>query len=221
MKNSREKLKKLILIALFSALAYVCMSVFRIKVSFLTFDAKDAVMTVGAMFLGAPSGVIMAFLVAFVEYISVSDTGIYGFIMNFASSAVFSAIAALIYRRKKGVNSAIIGLFSAVASTTVFMLLANIIITPFYTGLKTADIVAMIPSLLLPFNLVKGIMNASLVLLLYKPITTALSRARMLDHKADFKFNKTTILMFLLGALLLVFSILIFLFVLNGKFEII
>ena len=52
MNKSREKIKKLVLVALFAALAYVCMFVFRIKVSFLTFDAKDAVMTVGSMFLG-------------------------------------------------------------------------------------------------------------------------------------------------------------------------
>ncbi len=221
MNKSRERIKRLILIALFAAVAYVCMFVFRIKVSFLTFDAKDAVMTVGSMFLGVPAGAIMSFLVAFIEFISVSDTGIYGFVMNFSSSAVFACTAAAVYRRKKGINSAIIGLFYSVALTTVFMLIANIVITPFYTGLKTEDVVAMIPSLLLPFNLVKGVMNAALVLLLYKPITTALSKARMIDHKAEFKFNRQTLLMFLLGVILLAASILIFLFALHGKFELV
>ena len=174
MNNTRNKIKKLVLIGLFAALAYICMFVFRIKVQFLTFDAKDAVMTIGAMFLGVVPGAVMSFIVAFVEYISVSDTGIYGFIMNFASSAVFACTAAAVYRRKKGINTAILGLFSAVALTTIFMMLANILITPFYTGLKTSDIVAMIPSLLLPFNLIKGVLCSVVCLLLYKRLSKIL-----------------------------------------------
>lgn len=221
MNSSRDKIKKIVLIGLFSALAYVCMFVFRIKVQFLTFDAKDAVMTIGAMFLGSVPGVIMSFIVAFVEFVSVSDTGIYGFIMNFASSAVFACVASAIYRHKKGINTAIFGLFASVAATTVFMMVANIIITPFYTGLKVPDIIAMIPTLLLPFNLIKSVLNASLVLLLYKPVTTALIKVKMIDKKADFKFNKNTLIMSALGVVLLVVSIIIFMFVLNGKFELV
>ncbi len=221
MNTTRERIKRIVLIGLFSALAYICMFVLRIKVQFLTFDAKDAVMTIGAMFIGSVPGAIMAFIVAFVEFISVSDTGIYGFIMNFASSAVFACVASAIYRRKKGINSAIFGLFASVAATTVFMMIANIIITPLYTGLKTTDIVAMIPTLLLPFNLVKAIMNASLVLLLYKPVTTALVKVKMIDKKADFKLNKNTLIMTTLGVFFLVASIIVFMVVLNGKFELI
>ena len=141
--------------------------------------------------------------------------------MNFASSAVFACTASAIYRRKKGINTAILGLFTAVAVTTIFMLAANIIITPFYTGLDVSAIIAMIPTLLLPFNLIKGVLNASLVLLLYKPITTALSRARFIHHKAEFKFNRNTVIMLVLGTVLLVASILVFMLVLNGQFELI
>ena len=38
--------KKLVLLAMFSALAYATMFVFRIKVSFLTFEARNAVITI-------------------------------------------------------------------------------------------------------------------------------------------------------------------------------
>jgi riboflavin transporter FmnP len=221
MSSSRERIKKLVLIALFSALAYVCMFVFRIKVSFLTFDAKDAVMAIGSMFLGVVPGALMSLIVAFTEYISVSDTGLYGFLMNFISSAAFACTASVFYRRKKGINSAIIGLFLAVIVTTSVMLAANVLITPFYTGLPRADVIAMIPTLLLPFNLTKGVLNAALVFLLYKPITTALSRARMIDHKIEFTFNRNTVVMLILGVTLLLIAVLVFFFVLNGSFELI
>ena len=42
----REKLVRMIVVAVFCALSYACQFVFRIHVSFLTFDAKDAVMAI-------------------------------------------------------------------------------------------------------------------------------------------------------------------------------
>ena len=219
MSNSNSKTKRIVLISLFSALAYVCMFVFRIKVSFLTFDAKDAVITVGAMLLGAPSGIIISLITAFVEYISVSDTGIYGFIMNFVSSAAFSSTAALIYRRRKTINTAIVSLMIAVVSMTAVMLISNLIITPFYTGLKIAEVAALILPLLLPFNLTKGLLNASLVLIIYKPMMNALRRANFTKDRESFKYNKKSIFVLLIGLLLLAVSIVVFVLLLNGSFE--
>ena len=79
----------------------------------------------------------------------------------------------------------------------------------------------MIPSLLLPFNLMKGVMNAALVFILYKPVTTALSRARIIDRKVGFKFNKNTIIMLIIGIVLLLASITVFMLVLNGEFQVV
>ena len=43
-KKDRFGIRKMVLIALFTAFAYAVTFAFRINVSFLTFDAKDAVM---------------------------------------------------------------------------------------------------------------------------------------------------------------------------------
>lgn len=220
--NTKNQTRKIILIALFSAMAYVCMFVFRFKVSFLTFDAKDAIITVGAMLLGTIPGILMSFFVAFVELISVSDTGIYGFIMNFISSATFCAVASFVYRRRKSLNMALIALMLTVLSTTSVMLLANLLITPLYmTNTTSKDIVALILPLLMPFNFTKGLFNASLVLIIYKPITNALRKTKFIGDKANFKYNKNSIIILTLGIILLVASILIFANVLDGNFELI
>ena len=90
----------MVLMAVFVAMAYAVQLVFRIKVfGFLTFDAKDAILTLGAMVLGPVSGIVMAVLVALIEMISVSETAFWGFLMNAVSSAVFVALASSIYRR--------------------------------------------------------------------------------------------------------------------------
>ena len=54
----------------------------------LTFDFKDAILSINALLFGPLTGVVSAALVALVEFITVSDTGVYGLIMNFLSSAV-------------------------------------------------------------------------------------------------------------------------------------
>ena len=63
------------------------------------------------------------------------------------------------------------------AAMTVLMLLWNYLITPIYQGVPRDVVAAMLPTVFLPFNLVKGGMNMAATLLLYKPIVTALRKA--------------------------------------------
>ena len=89
-------IKRMVIAAVFTAIAYVCVCVFRIKVSFLTFDIKDSVITVCAMIFGPLTGFGISLAVAFIEMITISDTQFYGFIMNVLSSAAFSMTASAI-----------------------------------------------------------------------------------------------------------------------------
>ena len=182
-KESEQRLKNLVMAAIFSSLAYAAMTATGwIKVQFLTFDAKDTVITIAGLVLGPVYSVVISFLVAFIEFITVSETGPYGFLMNFASSSVFSFVCALVYKYKKNIKGAITALISGVLSVTAFMVLFNLFITPLYMGGTTADVAKMIPTLLLPFNLTKATMNGALVLILYKPISNVLKAARMLPQ---------------------------------------
>lgn len=222
MKNS-DKLRRLTAVAMFCALAYICMFVFRIKVSFLTFDAKDAVITTGAMFFGPLTALVSSAVVALLELITVSDTGIYGCIMNFISSAAFSVTASLIYKYRRKLSGAITALAGAVVAMVACMMVANLLITPFYMHVTVSDVRGLIPTLLFPFNLTKGFLNASLVLLLYKPVTRALRASgliiRMQSTEPPVKTRKITIIIAIIAAVLVVISILVFLVLLNGQFE--
>ena len=61
-----ESIKKLVLCGVFTALAYVCVCVFRIKVEFLTLDIKDAVITTAAMLIHPIAGLAISLSVAFI-----------------------------------------------------------------------------------------------------------------------------------------------------------
>ena len=199
-----------------SALAFLARLVFKIPVSFLTFDIKDAVISLGGLVFGPVSGVVIALVVSLVEMI-ISETGPIGFVMNFISSAVFAGVASLIYKYKRTFNGAIIGLYSSVAATTAVMLLMNVILTPIYQGVPRSAVIAMLPTLFLPFNLAKTLLNAAIVMLIYKPVVMALRKAKILEGKTmDVKFGKQSVITIAISCLSLCAAIIIFV-ILNNK----
>ena len=184
-RKNRVDLRELVLMAVFAALAFAAMFVFRFNVTFLTFDLKDSVITVAGLLLGPVAAATVSLLVATLEFITIGDTGWYGFLMNFASSATFSVVCAIVYRYNRKLSGAIVSLASGVVALVAVMLTLNLVVTPFYMGAPRSAVVDMIPTLLLPFNLIKGLVNASLVLVLYKPVCRAMQAARLLPRSAS------------------------------------
>lgn len=227
MKNTNQKnkiyLEKVIGISIFSALAvivaFVC-NVIPPIAGFLSLDVKDAVIAIAAFIYGPISGVIIAFLAAFIEFLTFSTTAWYGLIMNFASSAVFTLTASLIYNKKRTINGAIIAFLAAVIATTGVMLLLNNFVTPIYltkfVGMPetaaVATVIDLLPKVLLPFNFAKSLLNASVSIMLYKPVLAALSKAKIIKTKsASLSFNKNTKIILIIGSACLVSSVVIFL----------
>jgi riboflavin transporter FmnP len=58
------------------------------------------------------------------------------------------------------------------------MLLWNYFIAPIYMGYPREAVVELLIPVFLPFNLIKGGLNAAVTLLLYKPVLTAWRAAR-------------------------------------------
>jgi len=216
MKNSNTRfsgaldVKRLVGMAMFAALAYGVTFVFRIPVQFLTFDAKDAVLTIAAFIYGPIASLIMSLVPAFIEFITISGTGFWGFLMNFASSACFSFTASVIYKYYRSFTGAIIGIYSAVVSTTALMMVLNILVTPIYMKVPRDVVIDLLPSLLLPFNFAKALMNAAIAMLIYKPVSIAMKRARLISGKMDTKFNIQSVIMLVVGAVTLATAITIF-----------
>ncbi len=180
--QSMSATRRLVLSAVFAALAYAVMLVFRVNVQFLTFDLKDAVITVAGLLLGPVAALSISVLVAVLEFITVGDTGVYGLIMNMASSVTFSVTAAVVYKYRKRLSGAIAGLGLAVPTLVGVMLLLNLLVTPYYMGVTRGAVAELIPTLLLPFNAAKALTNASLVLIFYKPISRAMAVTGLLPR---------------------------------------
>ena len=216
MNTKKLNLQKIVGIATFASLAFVVSLVFRFPVMFLTFDAKDAIITLAGFIFGPISALITSLLSATIE-LSISDTGIYGFIMNFTSSAVFSFTASLIYKYKRSFFGSVVAFYSASLILTLTMLGMNVVVTPYFMGVERSVVIDMLPTLFLPFNLAKALMNSAISMLLYKPVITSLRRARLIKTADGVNssgnlgfFNRFTVYTLIIGLSTLAASIVIF-----------
>ena len=220
-----EKIKRMTMIAMLAALAYVIHFV-HIPVGFLNLDFKDVIMAIGGMYFGPVAGAVLSILVPILEY-PTSETGIYGLIMNIISSGTFVIVASLVYKFKKTMSGAVIALCSAVFSMVAMMMVANLFVTPYYmshAGITQQTVITMIPTLLLPFNAVKAILNAALTLCLYKPITTVIKKSGFGKKKtvieaahANENNLRRSILVWIIGGLIAVAALCVIFFVLDGR----
>lgn len=216
--NTGMNVKKMTILAMFIALGYVCLFVFRIKVQFLTLEFKDVFITMSGFIFGPIAALAVALTETVLELITISDTGFWGALMNFAGSAAFAVTASLIYKFNKTYKGAVIGLVSAVFSMTVVMLLMNILITPIYTHTDVKTVAGMIPKLLLPFNVIKGMLNASIAFILYKPLSQALKATGMLPKSsASFSVNKKSVFGLVVAAAIVVASIVLIFTLFEGS----
>ena len=210
--------KKLTVSAMLIALAFLSIFLLKFKVSFLSFDFKDALLSVLTLLYGPLWGIISVCIVAVLEFLTVSDTGVYGLIMNIISSGVFALSVGFVYKYKRSFIGAIIAAICAVVSVTIFMMLANMLITPYYMGVSTDTVIKLIPTLLLPFNLIKSLMNASVMLIIYKPLTSLLRKIGLMKTKeSNYKFGLKAIILTLVAVLILIASSTFIIHVLNGN----
>lgn len=182
----KNQTKKLTATAMLCALAFLATAIGRIPlVLFLKYDPKDVVIAIGGLIFGPFTSFVIALIVSFIQMLTISESGLLGFFMNVLSSCSFACTAAFIYRRKRRLSGAMAGLLSGIVCMAAVMLLWNYLIAPIYMGYPREEIVRLLLPAFLPFNLIKGGLNAAITMLLYKPVVTALRRSHLLDTETD------------------------------------
>lgn len=185
-RESQSTVKTVTSLAMLTALTYLAMLLSNLlpKVAgFLQMEVKGTVIAIGGFLFGPVSAAVISIVVAFLEMFTVSDTGIIGCIMNLLAACAFACPAAYIYQKRRTRKGAVIGLTTGIVTLTVVMLLWNYLITPIYMHMDRSVVAAMLPTVFLPFNLVKGGLNMALTLVLYKPVVTALRKARLAPER--------------------------------------
>ena len=179
-----SKSKKLTTIGMLCALAYAAVAFGRIPlILFLKYGPKDVIITIGGLIFGPLTSLAITVIVSVVEMFTISTTGILGCVMNIISGCSFACTAAFIYKKKRKLSGAILGLLCGWGCQVVVMMLWNYLIAPIYMGYPREAVIKLLLPAFLPFNLIKGGLNASITMLLYKPIVTALRHSNLMESR--------------------------------------
>lgn len=177
--------KKLILLAMLAAMAYLMVALIRIPVvMFLSYEPKDVIITIGAFLLGPMAAFVTSLVVSLIEMFTISETGIIGAVMNLLSTCAFACTAAFVYKKRHTLRGAVLGLILGSVAMIIIMLLWNYLITPMYMGVERSAVAGMLIPVFLPFNALKAGFNSALTLGLYKPVVTALRKTGLAESKS-------------------------------------
>ena len=172
--------------AMLCSLAYLAMILIKIPVVlFLSYEPKDVIITLGGFIWGPMMALSVSVVVSFVEMVTVSTTGYIGLVMNILSTVSFAVLASVIYKRKRTLGGAILGLLIGSVVTTAVMLLWNYLITPLYMNVPRETVATLLIPAFLPFNLIKATLNSAFVFLLYSPVVSALKNTGFIDKSKE------------------------------------
>jgi len=174
-----QKIQNLTMIAMLAALAYLVMAWAKmlpplVPMPPLKYDPKDVFIIIGGFLYGPLAAAAMSIIVSLIEMVTLSTTGPIGFIMNVVSSCSFAITAAVIYKYRRTLSGAVAGLVCGVILTAFMMVLWNYLVTPLYMGFPRSVVTPYLMPFFLPFNLIKGGINAAATIIIYKPATKIL-----------------------------------------------
>ncbi len=162
---------------------------------FYKLDLSETIILIGGFALGPVAGVVIELLKNLLNLLlNGTSTAFVGEFANFVTGCVFVVPAALIYRHKKSLKSAIIGMaVGAVSLAIVGGFLNYFVLVPTYVEMykmpldaiiamasevngAVTDLKSMIAFAVVPFNLAKGVICSILATLLYKRVSGILHR---------------------------------------------
>lgn len=144
---------------------------------FLKFDASIIPAMVCGFAYGPAAGLACGIVGAIIHGIIMADY--WGAIMNVLVIIGYVLPAALIYRKMRTMKGAVLGLAAAVACSIVMAIVGNLAITPIYLNTPVEVVVGMIVPVLVPFNIVKALINSVLTLIVYKSISNLITPKKM------------------------------------------
>lgn len=171
--NSKKTIY-LVQLSLLAAISIVLVCFVRIPLiptaPFLEYDMADIPITIGTLLFGLPAGLITLLIVAIVQSSLFGVNGFIGLIMHFISSGAFICCTSLIYRKKNTLKGAILGASLGVVAMTLLMIPMNYIFTVNFYGIPKQTLDALIWPAIVPFNLLKGVINTVISLVIFKAL---------------------------------------------------
>ena len=177
MNQNKFTTEKLARLAMMTAVSVVLLLILRLPwpaAPYLVYDPADVPIYITAFAFGPLEGLIVTLVVCLIQAFMLGGDMFYGFIMHFVATGIVAVAIGVMYRRNKTKKTAIKALVTGVIISVIVMCIMNLIVTPAYTGLDRTVVIGMIPTVIIPFNLVKAGVNSLLTFILYKRISVLL-----------------------------------------------
>ena len=138
---------------------------------FLKYDPSGIFCLLAGLMWGPTTGCVVATL----PWVFRLFTNPAGAIMSLAMGLAGVLVSSLIYKVKRNKMWLVVSLVVAVFTSTLMAVVANIIVTPAYTGVPTETVLGMIVPIIIPFNLLKFTINSAIAGVVLTPLQKALN----------------------------------------------
>ncbi|WP_272875276.1 ECF transporter S component [Bhargavaea massiliensis] len=190
MKKKNLRLRSMIAIAMLSSISFVLM-LFNFPLppfpAFLQVDFSEVPAIIAAITMGPVAGILVELLKNVLDWLfSGSPTGVpVGHMANFATGVLFILPVWWVYHRLSTAKGMTTGLILGTLSMAVGMSLLNyVLFLPLYVKFMNFPVMSgeelyqMIVLGILPFNLLKGIILAAIILLLFRSMHRWIEKQR-------------------------------------------
>lgn len=172
--------KKLVGIAMFSALAYV-VSYLEFPIfpatSFLKLDFSSVFVTLSGFIFGPVSGIMTTGIKELICFLTKSSTGGVGEVANFIVTVGFILIPTTVYYFKKGFKTVIITLFlGCIMHVGLSVLMNRFVSFPLFMGAGAESAFNELWIYIVFFNLIKSVVVCTFTIILYKRVSKLINK---------------------------------------------
>lgn len=173
-------LKKDILATLLGTLAFLIMLLVSIPViptaSFLKYDPSGFLLLLSGALLGPACGVLSCFIKGFLYFITGAGN-IFGVTSDFLANIIFIIPTVLVMKRGGGsAKAAAAGCALGTMLATLAMIPINLVVLRLELGMMPDAVMAMMIPAILPFNLLKGVLNSVIYFVAGRPLSRVMVR---------------------------------------------
>ncbi len=172
--------RKLVIISMLAGMSYILMFALQIPLipaaPFLKYDPSDVPALIGAFLLGPVAGVVIAFIKVALFFITKGTGGPVGSIQNFLASASFALVAGLVYKKMPTKIGALVSMVAGGLAMTAVMHISNATWALAAWGVPEDGRMAMLLTMILPFNLARMTVSTILTFPLYLGVMPILKR---------------------------------------------
>jgi len=174
MNTKKMSTRTMVTIAMLTAASYILEATIHFpifpSVPYIQYSPSEIPIALSGIVLGPFAALLSSLAVSLLAGITVGTTGIIGALINFLAKASFAVLIAVIVKRKKTNINFIIAFVIGTIVMVCTMVIANIALTPLYTGVPISVVIGMLLPTIIPINAVMGVINSIIVFAIYKGI---------------------------------------------------